>query len=42
MTCRAPCLQVAVIASGQTWHFQLWYRDGVANSNFSNGLSITF
>ena len=30
-----------VIATGATWHFQLWYRDG-ANSNFSNGISVTF
>ena len=30
-----------VIATGATWHFQLWYRDG-SNSNFSNGISVTF
>jgi hypothetical protein len=30
-----------VITSGQTWHFQLWYRDGTA-SNFSDALSVTF
>ena len=30
-----------IINAGQTWHFQLWYRDGVA-SNFSDGLSVTF
>jgi len=34
------------IAGGQTWAFQLWYRDinmfGGASSNFSNALSITF
>jgi hypothetical protein len=30
-----------VIATGATWHFQLWYRDGSA-SNFSNGISVTF
>ncbi|MCP5023618.1 MAG: formylglycine-generating enzyme family protein [bacterium] len=31
--------------SGDTWHFQLWYRDTAvasSNSNFSNGLSVTF
>ncbi len=34
------------VAGGQTWAFQLWYRDtdssGGASSNFSNALSITF
>ena len=30
-----------VITTGETWFFQLWYRDGAA-SNFSNGLSVTF
>ena len=30
-----------VIAIGDTWHFQLWYRDGSA-SNFSNGVSVAF
>lgn len=30
-----------VIATGHTWHFQLWYRDGPA-SNFSSGLSVSF
>ncbi|MEZ6018095.1 MAG: hypothetical protein R3F49_23520 [Planctomycetota bacterium] len=33
------------ITGGQTWNFQAWYRDsvgGVATSNFSEGLSITF
>ncbi|HPF13646.1 MAG: hypothetical protein H6830_12920 [Planctomycetes bacterium] len=33
----APMLQ-----AGQTWHFQLWYRDGASHSNLSNGLSVTF
>ncbi|MCP5020998.1 MAG: formylglycine-generating enzyme family protein [bacterium] len=31
--------------SGDTWHFQVWYRDTAvtsSNSNFSNGLSVTF
>ncbi|MEM9382848.1 MAG: VCBS repeat-containing protein [Planctomycetota bacterium] len=35
---------VAVMA-GQTWRFQAWYRDaigGVATSNFTTGLAITF
>jgi len=30
-----------VIASGDTWYFQLWYRDGAA-SNFSDGIAVTF
>ena len=33
--------------AGQTWNFQAWYRDvigglGIATSNFTNGLEITF
>jgi formylglycine-generating enzyme required for sulfatase activity len=33
------------IMGGDTWHFQVWYRDtpaGVGTSNFSTGLSVTF
>ncbi len=33
------------IMSGDSWHFQLWYRDtpaGVGTSNFSTGLTVTF
>ncbi|MBL4770711.1 MAG: SUMF1/EgtB/PvdO family nonheme iron enzyme, partial [Planctomycetes bacterium] len=33
------------IMAGDTWNFQLWYRDTAVmsgNSNFSNGLSVTF
>ncbi len=31
------------VASGQTWFFQAWYRDGVgAGSNFTDGLEMTF
>ncbi len=32
------------IVDGQTWHFQLWYRDvnPTPTTNFSNGVSITF
>ncbi len=30
------------IMSGQTWHFQLWHRENGGQSNFSNGLSLTF
>ena len=29
------------IVGGSTWMFQLWFRDG-ANSNFSNGIEVTF
>ncbi len=35
---------VAAVA-GDTWNFQAWYRDssgGVATSNFTDGLSVTF
>jgi hypothetical protein len=31
--------------AGDTWHFQGWYRDtpaGSGQSNFTNGLSVTF
>jgi hypothetical protein len=34
-----------LIMAGDTWHFQGWYRDtpaGSGQSNFSNGLSVTF
>jgi formylglycine-generating enzyme required for sulfatase activity len=34
-----------MILSGDTWHFQLWHRDSgvqAGESNFSNGLSVTF
>lgn len=41
-----PSGSVAVpVAAGQTWRFQLWYRDafnGVSVSNFSSALEITF
>jgi polyhydroxybutyrate depolymerase len=33
------------IMTGDTYHFQCWYRDtqsGVGRSNFTNGLSVTF
>ncbi len=33
------------IMSGETWYFQLWYRDGATgtgNSNLSNGLAVLF
>ncbi len=30
------------IQTGQTYHFQLWHRDIAGESNFSNGLRVTF
>lgn len=36
---------LVAIATGETWNFQSWYRDavgGVATSNFTNGVSLTF
>ncbi len=30
------------IQAGQTWHFQLWHREDGGDSNFSNGLSVSF
>ncbi|MBL4771832.1 MAG: hypothetical protein JKY61_12000 [Planctomycetes bacterium] len=38
-------MQTVVIMPGETWHFQAWHRDtgaGVGESNFSNGISVTF
>ena len=33
----------AAVAAGETWYFQLWYRDPAAgSSNFSDGLALTF
>ena len=28
--------------AGQTWYFQVWYRDGAGASNFTNALEILF
>ena len=28
--------------SGETWSFQCWFRDNGPNSNFSNGVGVTF
>jgi hypothetical protein len=36
-----PTPPSSAISPGTTWHFQLWYRDGVA-SNFSDGVTVTF
>ncbi len=33
------------VSAGETWHFQLWFRDpagGFAGFNFSDGLKVTF
>ena len=38
----APISGSPAILAGQTWHFQLWYRDNGTQSNFSDGLSIHF
>ncbi|MFT4649254.1 MAG: hypothetical protein ACI9X4_002492 [Glaciecola sp.] len=40
-----PTVLPVNIAPGETWHFQVWHRDtpaGAGESNFSNGLSVTF
>ncbi len=40
-----PIAGTPTIMVGETWHFQLWHRDtaaGPGQSNFSNGLSVTF
>ena len=30
------------IQTGETWHFQLWFRENAGASNLTNGLSVTF
>ena len=30
------------IQTGDTWHFQAWFREASGASNFSNGLSVSF
>ncbi len=40
-----PITGSPVIMTGETWNFQLWHRDsltGMGESNFSNGVSVTF
>ncbi|MCP4103036.1 MAG: formylglycine-generating enzyme family protein, partial [Lentisphaerae bacterium] len=40
-----PSSPSTMITSGATWHFQVWHRDRAvqtSDSNFSNGLSVTF
>ncbi|MCA9003256.1 MAG: hypothetical protein KDB61_15140, partial [Planctomycetes bacterium] len=31
-----------MIMAGETWNFQVWHREDGGQSNFSNGLSVTF
>ncbi|MFT7170153.1 MAG: hypothetical protein ACI80K_003300 [Paracoccaceae bacterium] len=37
-----PLSGTPAIQTGQTWHFQMWYRDQGGHSNLSNGLSVSF
>lgn len=37
-----PVPGAPTITMGQTWHFQLWHRDGPTASNLSNAVSVTF
>ncbi|MEZ6005125.1 MAG: hypothetical protein R3F33_13155 [Planctomycetota bacterium] len=40
-----PLTGAPAILSGETWYFQLWYRDtpaGAGSANLSNGLGVTF
>lgn len=40
-----PASMPIIVASGSTWHFQVWHRDSAmvsSGSNFSNGLSVMF
>ncbi|HJM56969.1 MAG TPA: hypothetical protein QF446_06535, partial [Planctomycetota bacterium] len=30
-----------LVQSGETWHFQAWYRDGTT-SNLSDGITVMF
>ncbi len=41
---RMPPPLGTVVQPGETWNFQVWYRDmnPGPTSNFTNGLSITF
>jgi hypothetical protein len=32
----------APVVGGETWNFQLWYRDGASMTNFSDAVSILF
>ena len=36
-----PSMQ-RTIQAGETWHFQMWYRDGGGQSNFTDGVSVDF
>ena len=33
---------IVQVTAGETWHFQLWHREDAGESNFSNGVSVTF
>ncbi|MFT4648785.1 MAG: hypothetical protein ACI9X4_002017 [Glaciecola sp.] len=37
-----PLPGAPAIRAGETWHFQLWHREDAGESNFSNGVSLTF
>ena len=37
-----PIAGTPQIMVGETWHFQMWHREPGGQSNFSNGLSVTF
>ncbi|MCP3917007.1 MAG: LamG domain-containing protein [bacterium] len=43
-TTTLPMPTPVTVQSGQTWHFQAWFRDSnpAPTSNFTNGLSLTF
>lgn len=37
-----PVNPPVAVQSGETWHWQLWYRDIGGTSNFTDGLTVTF
>ncbi|MEZ5976229.1 MAG: hypothetical protein R3E96_15730 [Planctomycetota bacterium] len=37
-----PLIGSPTIAAGETWYFQLWFREAGGASNFSNGVGYTF
>ena len=41
-TLNMPMNPPVSVMSGETWHFQGWYRDVGGNNNFTDGLSILF
>ena len=32
----------APVLAGDTWYFQLWYRDAGGTSNFTSGVALEF